>query len=117
MAERYELNAKVPALVAEVSSRDDRIDQMANHLHQLHMEHVELIAGTERARKLVEELRSRVQELEEEVGRQRVEILEGAEEKREAIRQLCFSLEHYRNGYQKLRQAFIGQKRFPIMAS
>lgn len=65
----------------------------------------------------VGELKSRAKELEEENERQRVEILEGAEEKREAIRQLCFSLEHYRNGYNKLRQAFIGHKRFPVLAA
>lgn len=29
-----------------------------------------------------------------------------AEEKREAIKQLSFSLEHYRSGYKKLRQSF-----------
>uniref|UniRef100_A0A5B7AGS1 NAB domain-containing protein n=1 Tax=Davidia involucrata TaxID=16924 RepID=A0A5B7AGS1_DAVIN len=117
MAERDELNAKIVAHIAELSCRDDRIDQMTKHLHQLHMEHVELIAGTEVAHRLVEELRSRVKEVEEEVERQRVVILEGAEEKREVIRQLCFSLEHYRNGYHQLRQAFIGHKRLPIMAS
>ncbi|KAA8543643.1 hypothetical protein F0562_021611 [Nyssa sinensis] len=117
VAERDELNAKILALITEVSSRDDRIDQMTKHLHQLHVEHVELIAGTDKAHKLMEELSSKVKELEEEVERQRVVILEGAEEKREVIRQLCFSLDHYRNGYRQLRQAFRGQKRFPIMAS
>ncbi|KAI7999049.1 Protein NETWORKED 4B [Camellia lanceoleosa] len=63
------------------------------------------------------ELRSRVRELEEEVEKQREVIIEGAEEKREAIRQLCFSLEHYRNGYHRLRQAFVRHKRFPVMAA
>ncbi|KAK9280083.1 hypothetical protein L1049_013768 [Liquidambar formosana] len=110
ISERDELNAKVLALIAEVSSRDDRLDQMDKHLHQLHVEHVELIAGTE-------EVRSRVKDLEKEVERQRVVIYEGAEEKREAIRQLCFSLEHYRNGYHQLRQAFIGHKRLAVLAS
>ena len=115
--DRDELNAKVLTLTAEVSHRDDRIDQMDKHLQQLDVEHAELINGTEGARKLVEELRSSAKELEEEVERQRVVILEGAEEKREAIRQLCFSLEHYRNGYHMLRQAFIGHKRLPVLAS
>lgn len=115
--DRDELNAKVLTLTAEVSHRDDQIDQMDKHLQQLHVEHVELITGTEGARKSVEELRSRAKELKEEVERQRVVILEGAEEKREAIRQLCFSLEHYRNGYHMLRQAFMGHKRVPVLAS
>ncbi|KAF5446568.1 hypothetical protein F2P56_032185 [Juglans regia] len=115
--ERDELNAKALTLTAEISSRDDQINQMDKHLQQYHKEHVELIAGIEGANKLAEELRSRAEELEAEVERQRVVISEGAEEKREAIRQLCFSLEHYRNGYHMLRQAFIGQKRVPVLAS
>ncbi|KAG6680828.1 hypothetical protein I3842_13G062300 [Carya illinoinensis] len=115
--ERDELNAKELTLTAEISSRDDQINQMDKHLQQYHKEHVELIAGIEGTNKLAEELRSRAKELEAEVERQRIVISEGAEEKREAIRQLCFSLEHYRNGYHMLRQAFIGQKRVPVLAS
>ncbi|XP_057513679.1 protein NETWORKED 4A-like isoform X1 [Actinidia eriantha] len=117
IAKKDELNAKITTLVAEVSSRDDRIEHMDLHLKQLHMEHVELIAGAEGARRLVEELRSRVKELEEEVEKQREVISVGAEEKREAIRQLCFSLEHYRIGYHRLRQAFVGHRRLPVLAS
>lgn len=116
-SEKEEINVKITTLTAEVSDRDDRIEHLDRHLKHLHMEHVELIAGAEGARRLVEELRSRVGELEEEVEKQREEILEGAEEKREAIRQLCFSLEHYRTGYHWLRQAFVGHKRLPVMAS
>jgi predicted RNase H-like nuclease (RuvC/YqgF family) len=86
-------------------------------LQQFHVEQAELITEMEGSRKFVGELRSRAKELEEEVERQRVVIFEGAEEKREAIRQLCFSLEHYRNGYHMLRQAFIGHKRVPVLAS
>jgi chromosome segregation ATPase len=115
--DRDELNAKVLTLTAEVSHRDDRIDQMDKHLQQFHVEQAELITEMEGSRKFVGELRSRAKELEEEVERQRVVIFEGAEEKREAIRQLCFSLEHYRNGYHMLRQAFIGHKRVPVLAS
>ena len=60
---------------------------------------------------LKEEMNSRVRELEDEIERQKIEILEGAEEKREAIRQLCFSLEHYRNGYNVLREDFLCHKK------
>lgn len=116
-SERDSLNKEIVSLKSEMSSRDNRIDEMDQHLHQLHMEHVQLIAGGEVARKLIEELRSRVKELEEEIKRQSVLISEAAEEKREAIRQLCFSLEHYRNGYNRLRQAVIGHKGVPILAS
>lgn len=117
LSEKETLDARVATCIAEISVKDIQISEMNQHLHQLHMEHVELIAGAERARKQVEELRSRVGELDKEVERQKEEIFEGAEEKREAIRQLCFSLEHYRNGYNQLLQAFGGNKRLPVMAS
>ncbi|MED6173177.1 hypothetical protein PIB30_056822 [Stylosanthes scabra] len=116
-AERDNLNVEVCSLKEEVKSRDDRIEQMNNHLNQLHMEHVQLIAGMEEAHRQVEELKSKAKQLEDEVERQRTVILEGAEEKREAIRQLCFSLEHYRNGYNMLKKHFVGHKRVPILAS
>lgn len=118
LSERDELNAKIGILITEVSSIEDRMNIMDEHLDHLHMERAELVAETEDARKLVEELSSRVKELEKEVEKQRETISEGAEEKREAIRQLCFSLEHYRDGYHQLRQAFIGHRaRLPVLAS
>lgn len=115
--ERDELNVNVLSLKAEVVSRDARIDQVDKHLQQLHVEHVELISGAEDAHKLVDELRSKANDMEGEIERQRIVILEGAEKKREAIRQLCLSLEHYRNGYHMLRQAFTGNKRAPVLAT
>ncbi|KAK2644635.1 hypothetical protein Ddye_019830 [Dipteronia dyeriana] len=111
------LNEELLKLKADLISRDDQIDQLEKHLHDLHMEHMELNAHADEARKLLRELRSRTKELEVEIEKQRVVILEGAEEKREAIRQLCFSLEHYRNGYLRLREAFVGNKRVPVLAS
>lgn len=117
MAEKDELSARVDTLIADVNSWDNQIQQLEDHLHQLQMERAELIAGSCSARELVDELSCRVKELEREVEKQRVLISDGAEEKREAIRQLCFSLEHYRSGYQELRQAFIGHKRLPILAA
>ncbi|GAU42593.1 hypothetical protein TSUD_303090 [Trifolium subterraneum] len=47
-------------------------------------------------------LKLRVEELEKEVSTQNGVISDKDEEKREAIRQLCYSLEHYRNGYREL---------------
>lgn len=117
MAEKDGINAEVHQLRAEVSSRDDQICQMEENLCQLQREHAELIAGSESAREVVDGLRLRVEELEKEVDRQRVLISDRAEEKREVIRQLCFSLEHYRSGYQELRQAFIGHRQHFVMAS
>ncbi|KAK3230331.1 hypothetical protein Dsin_002212 [Dipteronia sinensis] len=111
MAEKDEVTAKVNTLMAEASSRDDRIRQMEEHMQRLHMEHTDLISDSEASWKLADELRVRVTELEKEVDRQRIVISDRAEEKREAIRQLCFSLEHYRSGYKELREAFLGIKR------
>lgn len=108
--EKDDLNISIFELGREVSSKDDQIDQMSSHLHQLHVEHVELIAGAEGARKVAVELRSKVKELEREVEKKQQIIVQGAEEKREAIRQLCFSLEHYRNGYHRLREVVTGPK-------
>ncbi|KAJ6297606.1 hypothetical protein OIU78_023213 [Salix suchowensis] len=116
-SERDELHEKAIALEAEVTCRDNRIDQMDRHLQQLHMEHVKLIAGAEEARKLMGESRSKAEDLAEEVERQRIKIVEGAEEKRAAIRQLCIALEHYRDGYHTLRQAFAGHRRAPVLAT
>ncbi|XXG40039.1 hypothetical protein AAC387_Pa01g0849 [Persea americana] len=110
VAERDEVSAKVFVLVADVSSREDQICEMAEHLNRLHLDHARLIAGTESIQKLVNELRVKVKELEEEVETQRAVIADNAEAKREAIRQLCFSLEHYRDGYLQLRQALHGHK-------
>ncbi|KAK8601435.1 hypothetical protein V6N13_058855 [Hibiscus sabdariffa] len=114
-SERNGLKSEMHSLEAKVSSREVRIVQMDMHLHQLHMEHVKLIAKAQGAQKLEEELQSKVKELEDEIKKQRTTILEGAEAKREAIRQLCFTLEHYRNGYRRLRQAFLGHKRIPVL--
>lgn len=110
MMEMAEANVKLSNLTANVSSKDDEIDRMSKHLHELHIEHAELIAETERARSIVTALK---QELE----KKEVVIMQGAEEKREVIRQLCFSLEHYRDGYHQLRRAFVGHKRLPVVAS
>lgn len=104
-----ELEKKLHVVLAEMSSKD-------KHLHELHLQHVELIVSLEEANKSVEELKSRVEELEAEVERKRETILEGEEEKREAIRQLCFSIEHYRSGYQELRKAVVEHRRPTAMA-
>ncbi|KAB2081144.1 hypothetical protein ES319_A05G112400v1 [Gossypium barbadense] len=116
-SERDELKIKINSLKAEISRRDNQIAQMEKHLQDLHMEHVKLIASAEEAHRSVEELQSKAKELEDVIERQRIMILEGAEEKREAIRQLCFSLDHYRDGYHWLRQAFMGQKRVPVLTT
>ncbi|KAL8114447.1 hypothetical protein AgCh_021342 [Apium graveolens] len=77
---------------------------MSKHLDELHIEHVQLIAETERTS-------SRVIALKQELNKKEVVIIQGAEEKREVIRKLCFSLENYRDGYQQLRRAFVRHRR------
>ncbi|KAL9316454.1 hypothetical protein ACSQ67_017455 [Phaseolus vulgaris] len=115
--EKDNLHVEVGSLMEEVNSKDVRIEHLNSHLNQLHMEHVQLIAGMEEAHKQAEELKSKAKQLEEEVEKQKTVILEGAEEKREAIRQLCFSLDHYRNSYNMLRQHVVGHKRVPVLAA
>ncbi|XP_039129104.1 LOW QUALITY PROTEIN: protein NETWORKED 4B-like [Dioscorea cayenensis subsp. rotundata] len=126
----YELNVKVEILMSvkenlaaklivfskDLQCRDERIIELNNHLHDLHLEHVKLIKEIEEAQKTSLELRGKVKELEEEVDKQKLAVLDGAEGKREAIRQLCFSLEHYRDGYKQLRQVIQGHKRHTVMA-
>ncbi|CAK9135910.1 unnamed protein product [Ilex paraguariensis] len=116
MTEKDVVSAKANTLGVEVCSREYQIQQMDDHLCQLHSEHVELIAASESLRKLTDELRLRVDELEKEVDRQRVVISDREEGKREAIRQLCFSLDHYRSGYQELCQAYKGHNRHAVLA-
>ncbi|KAJ6798525.1 protein NETWORKED 4B-like [Iris pallida] len=112
-AEKDEMVARIGALGDEMKGRDDRICSMDEHMNQLHLEHVKLIAEIEQARRAGRELAERVKELDEEVERQRAAISDGAEGKREAIRQLCFSLEHYRDGYHHLRRMLQGNNRRP----
>lgn len=116
LSERNELDAEVLRLKEEVRSNEDKMDQKNRQLEKLNMEHVELIAASEGLQKVVEEWRRRAKEMEEEIQRRDGMILESAEQKREAIRQLCFSLEHYRNNYHKLRHACVKHKKFTSIA-
>ncbi|CAA0842395.1 Protein NETWORKED 4A [Striga hermonthica] len=113
---REELESKYEKLMAVKNELDARVGEMREHLDHLHSQHAELIGDADVARRSAEELRSRVEELEREVGRKEEALLEGAEGKREAIRQLCFSLEHYRMEYCELREAVMAHKR-SVMAA
>uniref|UniRef100_A0A9I9DLK3 NAB domain-containing protein n=1 Tax=Cucumis melo TaxID=3656 RepID=A0A9I9DLK3_CUCME len=116
-SERDQLQAEVVALKEKLRSKDKQVDDIRKHVGKLERERVELVSSIDKADKVAEKLRLREKELEGEVEKQRILIMEGAEEKREAIRQLCFSIEHYRSGYHMLREVFIGQKRVPVLAS
>ncbi|KAL8215145.1 hypothetical protein R6Q57_004594 [Mikania cordata] len=117
--EKNKLVVKVNEFVEALTLKNDQINSLNQHLDQLHLEHIELVDRISKSNKSIEELTSRSEELEKQVSMQRETIEEGAEEKREVIRQLCFSLDHYRDGYQMLRQAFMGHhnKRHPVIAS
>ncbi|XP_010510353.1 PREDICTED: protein NETWORKED 4B-like [Camelina sativa] len=80
----------------EIGKREEMIKEMEKHMEELHMEQVRL--------------RRRSSELTEEVERTRLGASEVAEQKREAIRQLCISLEHYRDGYDRLWRVVAGHK-------
>ncbi|CAL1392691.1 unnamed protein product [Linum trigynum] len=116
VVEKDELIATVNTTKAELCCQEELRREVEEHLKRLNLENGDLIADCESGRKLGEELRMRVVDLEKEVDSHKVELLAGAEEKREAIRQLCFSLEHYRSGYKELREAFIGHKRLRVVA-
>ncbi|WVZ72430.1 hypothetical protein U9M48_020894 [Paspalum notatum var. saurae] len=116
-SEKAAADNKVSVLLIDVTTRDGKLKEMDSHLHQLHLEHVKLIEEADAARRAASDLRARVCELEEEVERQKLVISDSAEGKREAIRQLCFSLDHYRHGYELLRQLLQGHKRPVVMAT
>ncbi|KAK8315964.1 hypothetical protein V6Z11_A13G008000 [Gossypium hirsutum] len=103
------VTATVNNLVAEVRSRDLQIRQMEDHLQQLSKEHMQLTKNLE------DELKMKIKDLEKEVDKQRNMILDVSEEKREVIRQLTFSLDHYRSGYKDF-QTFLKHKRHAVIA-
>lgn len=91
-------------LRAELRSRDVQIEQMEEYLNQVCVKDTELLSDDESGtnKSVVEELKSRVEELENQVEKQSDVISEREEEKREAIRELCFSLDHYKSRYTEL---------------
>ncbi|KAL0540577.1 hypothetical protein IC582_020585 [Cucumis melo] len=117
MAEKDEASAVVLSLLADKESRESHVHELEGQLKHLQVEKTRLIEGSERQNKEIDDLKLRLAELEEEVKMQKSMIEDGAEGKREAIRQLCFSLEHYRNGYQELREAFIAHKPRPVLST
>ncbi|KAL6607769.1 hypothetical protein ACP70R_040832 [Stipagrostis hirtigluma subsp. patula] len=116
-SEKATVDDKLASLVTDITTRDEKMKQMDDQLNQLQPEHAKLMAEADVMRKSLSELQARVSELEEEVGKQKLVISESAEGKREAIRQLCFSIEHYRSSYQQLRQLLHGHRRPLVMAT
>ncbi|CAF2285578.1 BnaA04g17580D [Brassica napus] len=87
----------------DIGKRGEKIKEMEKHMKELHMEHVRL--------------RKRSSELSEEVEKTRVAASEVAEQKREAIRQLCVSLDYYKDGYERLWKVVAGPKRRVVLAN
>lgn len=104
MAESDGVCAEVDNLKAEMRTRDIQIKQMEEQLNQL-------VSESGNAKNTVEELREMVKELEKQAELQRNAISEGEQEKREAIRQLCYSLDHYKSGYRQLVRFLSGNKK------
>ncbi|KAL6503800.1 hypothetical protein OROGR_025723 [Orobanche gracilis] len=110
VAERDGVIAKLQTLDADIRHRDDQIQHLKDSLNELHSENKRLSAGSDRANKLTGELRSRIGELEKEVAGQAIMISDMAERKREAIRQLCFSIDYFRCKNDELRNAYAARK-------
>lgn len=117
MSERDGVKAQLDTLRAEMCSRDNLIREMNTRLSSLQAENARVVSSFDIAQKFSNELNLKVVELEREVDRQREVMSDRAEEKREAIRQLSFSLEHYMSGYKELRQAFVGNRRRAVLTS
>ncbi|KAJ9539850.1 hypothetical protein OSB04_026356 [Centaurea solstitialis] len=117
VVEKDGVKAQLDTLRAEMRHQDNITRELETRLNSLQVEHMGALASFDCAQKEANELRCKVAELETEVDRQKEVISDRAEEKREAIRQLSFSLEHYMSGYKELRQAFTGHKRRAVLTS
>ncbi|KAH9613015.1 hypothetical protein KSS87_008648 [Heliosperma pusillum] len=117
MSEKDEIFAKLETLRAEVKCRDINIQQLEGNISKLTMDQEELVAISQKSQKIIEELGLKVTEQEKELEKQRDWICERGDEKREAIRQLCLSIEYYRSEYHELRQALLKHKPLAVMAS
>jgi chromosome segregation ATPase len=111
------LNSQLELEAEEKKLLEVKVKTMENHLHELHLEHAKLITETEAVKREVGDFKGIVEELEREVERQNMVISENAEGKREAIRQLCMSVEYYRDGYCQLREFIKGHKRHFVMVN
>ncbi|XP_074280533.1 protein NETWORKED 4A-like [Silene latifolia] len=117
MSEKDEIFAKLETLQAEIKCRDINIQQLEEHISKLRIDQDNLVAMSQKSQKVIEELGLKVMEQEKELEKQRDWICERGDEKREAIRQLCLSIEYYRSEYHELRQALLKHKPLAVMAS
>ncbi|KAL8129057.1 hypothetical protein V2J09_018212, partial [Rumex salicifolius] len=120
------MSDEIEVLQADISEKRDQLETLDKNLNDLILKYDSLVSERDELStqvatlkpeaSLSNELKLVVDEIKDEVERQKVLIMEGEEQKREAIRQLCFSIDHYRNDYEQLRRAFIGRKRLSVFA-
>jgi len=99
MIERDEDNVKIAELQAQIWSHEDEISNMKRYIRELKVGLKELEINKTTLDQVNHKLTLRVGELRKEIIWQNGVISDRDEEKREAIRQLCFSLDHYRSLY------------------
>ncbi|CAM8895735.1 unnamed protein product [Rhodiola kirilowii] len=127
-AEKDDTTALLLTLSAELNSKNSKVRQLEDLMMHSCIEKedisaklknltVEAMSRSAEANELINDLSSQLVQKEEELDAMRAQIMEGAENKREAIRQLCFSLDHYKSGYKELCQAFVFPNRRPVSAS
>lgn len=112
-----ESSASVARSEAEILSLSEALASLRVKLASSEEEERRRLGEAEEAGRAAKWLSERVEALEREVESQRAVISDGAENKREAIRQLCFSLQHYRDGYNELRRALLDHRRPPSLLS
>ncbi|KAL3650362.1 hypothetical protein CASFOL_006765 [Castilleja foliolosa] len=110
MAQKDEVISNVHTLTAEISCRDDLIRHLEHNLKELRSENERLSELCESGNGLTCELKLRIEELEKEIGMKAIVISDMAEGKREAIRQLCFSIDHFRCAYEEVRDVCVARK-------
>ncbi|PWA57194.1 KIP1-like protein [Artemisia annua] len=108
--EKDGVKSQLDTLHAEKCRQDNIIRELETRLGSLQVEHAGVLS-------LFDNAQLKVTELEREVNMQKEVMSDRAEEKREAIRQLSFSLDHYMSGYKELRQAFVSRKRRAVLTS
>ena len=106
--EKKSLEAEKALLEETLREREEFIKEVGVNFHQekcrLEMDELHL-------REKLDVYEEEKRKLEMELESERAVVLDVAEKKREAIRQLCFSLQHYRDGYNELRQALLVHQR------
>ncbi|CAJ2641745.1 unnamed protein product [Trifolium pratense] len=103
--ERNEAKTKIKKLEHEILSCNDILSNTRGYVKELEASLTEIGIIYKTIRNEGKMLKLRMEELEKEVTRQNGVISDKDEEKREAIRQLCYSVEYHRSEYRQLVQA------------